>query len=149
MCNQLFIRIAQKISKMRRIFLGKNHLHWCDTCGVPVLGAVCACGAPTRSVDVTPPGDIRPAFPYDVNLINSIYSDAFGAPLIPEGHLALLNKTPSDDRMEEIIMGGAVIGGIRYFPDEKRWKPVLRPSSTRISTASGNVTTISLPSPKV
>ncbi|MCE5298416.1 MAG: phosphoadenosine phosphosulfate reductase family protein [Methanoregulaceae archaeon] len=114
---------------MRPSFLGKMLLHWCDTCHVPVLSDSCACGAGARKVPVTPPGDIRPAFPADVSLINSIYTAHFGAPLIPPGHIALLNKVPDNDRMEEIMMGGAVVGAIRYIPGEKRWEPLPRPEA--------------------
>jgi len=111
---------------MSRIFLGKIHLKWCDRCHVPVLGKTCSCGSATREVQLTPPGDARPAFEGDIRFINSIYEDAFGAPLIPEGHIALLNKVPADDRMDEIIMGGAVVGAIRYSPDTRKWEAMPR-----------------------
>lgn len=114
---------------MRPAYLGKILLHWCDTCHVPVLSGVCGCGGKTRKVAVTPPGDARPAFPADRRLVNRIYEDHFGASLIPEGAVALLNKVPDTDRMEEIIMGGCVVGAIRYIPDEKRWEPLPRPEA--------------------
>jgi phosphoadenosine phosphosulfate reductase len=114
---------------MRPSYLGKILLHWCDTCHTPVLAETCACGAATRPVPVTPPGDARPAFPADVALINRIYDNHFGAPLIPEGHLALLNKVPDKDRMEEIVVGGGIAGIIRYFPEDRRWEPVPRPEA--------------------
>jgi phosphoadenosine phosphosulfate reductase len=116
---------------MRCSYLGKLHLHWCDTCHVPVLGGRCGCGANTRQVPVTPPGDIRPAFQADIDHINAIYKDYFGQPLIPEGHLALLNKVPDRDRMEEIVMGGCVVGAIRYIPAENRWEPIPRQHASR------------------
>jgi phosphoadenosine phosphosulfate reductase len=31
--------------------------------------------------------------------------------------------------MEEIVMGGSVVGAIRYIPDEKRWEPLPRPGA--------------------
>ena len=114
---------------MARIYLGKILLRWCDSCHAPVLGRTCACGAPTRPVAVTPPGDARPAFPGDIERVNRIYHEHFGAPLIPEGHLALLNKVPSEDRMDEIVVGGAVVGAIRYIPEEQRWEPLPRPGA--------------------
>jgi phosphoadenosine phosphosulfate reductase len=115
--------------EMRPSYLGKILLRWCDACHTPVLAEKCSCGAATRAVPVTPPGDARPAFPADIVLINRIYEDHFGAPLIPEGHLALLNKVPDKDRMEEIIVGGGIAGIIRYFPHERRWEPVPRPEA--------------------
>ncbi|MDD1708377.1 MAG: phosphoadenosine phosphosulfate reductase family protein [Methanoregulaceae archaeon] len=114
---------------MRPSFLGKMLLHWCDSCHVPVLSETCACGATTRKVMVTPPGDIRPAFPSDITLVNSTFTEHFGSPLIPPGHIALLNKVPDNDRMEEVIAGGAVVGAIRYIAREKRWEPLPRPEA--------------------
>jgi phosphoadenosine phosphosulfate reductase len=127
-----YFRSAYILEKMRPSYLGKILLRWCDTCHTPVLSRQCACGAATREVPVTPPGDARPAFPADVNLINRIYRDHFGAPLISEGHIALLNKVPDLDRMEEVIVGGGIAGIIRYFPHERRWEPVPRPEACNL-----------------
>ncbi|MDO8842388.1 MAG: phosphoadenosine phosphosulfate reductase family protein [Methanocalculus sp.] len=114
---------------MQSPYLGAIPLHWCDSCHVPVLGKRCGCGAPARHVGITPPGDVRPAFPSDIRLINSIFDEAFGQPLIPDGHIVLLNKVPDDDRMEEIIIGGAVVGAIRYLPSGSRWEALPRPQA--------------------
>jgi phosphoadenosine phosphosulfate reductase len=83
---------------------------------------------------VTPPGDARPAFPADIELINRIYEEHFGSPLIPEGHLVLKNKVPDQDRMEEIVVGGGIAGIIRYFPRKRRWEPVPRPEACALFT---------------
>jgi phosphoadenosine phosphosulfate reductase len=118
------------MSYMRPSFLGKILLYWCDSCHVPVLAGTCGCGTITRKVEITPPGDARPAFPADINHVNRIYEEHFGAPLVPPGHLVLLNKAPDTDRMEEIIMGGSVVGAIRYCSDTSRWEPLPRPAAT-------------------
>ncbi|MBN1194274.1 MAG: phosphoadenosine phosphosulfate reductase family protein [Methanomicrobiaceae archaeon] len=116
---------------MRRSYLGKIHLHWCDACHTPVLGPKCECGAGTRAVHITPPGDARPAFPADVDLINAIYEEHFGSRLIPEGHLVVLNKVPDRDRMEEVILGGAVVSAVRYLPEERCWEPIPRVAASQ------------------
>ncbi len=128
-CAKTFIYFSPMGIRMPRIYLGKIPLRWCDTCHTPVLSGTCACGAPARPVAVTPPGDARPAFPDDVDRVNRVFCEHFGAPLIPEGHLALLNKVPADDRMDEIVLGGAVVGAIRYIPGEQRWEPLPRPNA--------------------
>jgi hypothetical protein len=69
----IFIPLTRIVHKMRPSYLGKILLRWCDTCHTPVLAETCACGAQTRPVPVTPPGDARPAFPADIALINRIY----------------------------------------------------------------------------
>ena len=105
---------------MVAVRLGKNHLRWCFCCNLPILeDAVCSiCGSSTKEVGVTPPGDVRPAFPHDVELIKKIADDQFGqgsgAALLPEGHIVLLNKSPSLDRMDEIITNGCTVANIRY-----------------------------------
>jgi phosphoadenosine phosphosulfate reductase len=114
---------------MRPSYLGRILLRWCDHCHVPVLAERCQCGGATRDVPVTPPGDARPAFEADIDLVNTIYSDHFGAPLVPLGHIALLNKVPDKDRMEEVIIGGGIAGAIRYIPKEYRWEPIPRPEA--------------------
>ncbi|MFA4860880.1 phosphoadenosine phosphosulfate reductase family protein [Methanoregula sp.] len=128
---------------MRPSYLGKILLRWCDHCHTPVLARTCACGAETREVPVTPPGDARPAFPDDIALVNRIYEEHFGAPLIPEGHLALLNKVPDNDRMEEVVAGGGIVGIIRYFPDRKEWEPVPRPEAGLLFTPTKRFVVVS------
>lgn len=119
---------------MRLSYLGKLLLHWCDDCHVPVLSGRCACGAPTRSVPVTPPGDIRLAFDEDCRFINRLYQDYFGAPLVPEGEIALLNKVPDIDRMDEVVLGGAVVSAIRYLPRTGAWEPIPRVHAAQYCT---------------
>jgi phosphoadenosine phosphosulfate reductase len=105
----------------RPAYLGKMLLHWCEACNVPVLGKKCGCGKSTKKVEVTPPGDIRPAFDYDIKRINSVSEKEFNAPLIPEGHLVVLNKAPYEDRMDEIIVDGEVIASLRFEIESCEW----------------------------
>lgn len=105
---------------MAAVRLGKNHLRWCFTCNLPILeDAVCSvCGSDTKEVEVTPPGDVRPAFPHDIELIKRLADEQFGYgsgdALLPDGHIVLLNKAPSLDRMDEIIIDGSSIASIRF-----------------------------------
>ena len=105
----------------RPAYLGKMLLHWCEACNVPVLGKKCGCGKSTKKVEVTPPGDIRPAFDYDIKRINSVSEKQFNAPLIPDGHLVVLNKAPYEDRMDEIIVDGEVIASLRFEIESCEW----------------------------
>ena len=100
---------------MGGLYHGRILLHWCDSCHKTVLSDRCACTSRTRAVQVTPPGDARPAFPDDIEFVNRIYEEQFGMSIIPEGQIALLNKVPDNDRMEEIVVGGAIVGAIRYL----------------------------------
>ncbi|MCQ2086129.1 MAG: phosphoadenosine phosphosulfate reductase family protein [archaeon] len=105
---------------MAAIRLGKNHLRWCYYCNIPILETkLCPiCGNNTLEVEVTPPGEIRPAFDHDIDLIREIvdsqYGNGVGLFIIPENHIVLLNKMPSLDRMDEIIIDGKPIASIRF-----------------------------------
>ena len=100
--------------------LGKNHLRWCYNCNLPILeyDPCPICGGPTSEVVLTPPSDSRPAFDSDVerirDLVNKNFGEGAGTSLLPEGHIVLMNKCPGLDRMDEIIIDGAIIGSIRY-----------------------------------
>jgi phosphoadenosine phosphosulfate reductase len=105
---------------MAMVVLGKNHLRWCFRCDVPILEDMrCSiCSSDTKEVDVTPPGDVRPAFPHDIAVIKETADRQFGPgsgdALLPDGNIILLNKAPSIDRMDEIIANGCVLANIRY-----------------------------------
>ncbi len=102
-------------------YLGELLLYWCQSCNLPVLGKTCACGAATRKIDITPPGDIRPAFQYDIDLINRTTQKQFGLKLIPEDRLVVLNKAPYEDRMDEVIFEGALMGSLRFELEKMDW----------------------------
>ncbi len=103
------------------VYLGKLTLFWCSSCKVPVLDGKCACGQKTEKMTITPPGDIRPAFPYDVNRINEVSRKQFGADMIRPDEIVLYNKAPYEDRMEEIICGGVILGTIRFETEKTEW----------------------------
>ncbi|SDG10189.1 phosphoadenosine phosphosulfate reductase [Methanolobus vulcani] len=113
------------------LYLGELLLYWCPSCNVPVLGKECSCGAKTKQVTITPPGDIRPAFPYEIELINKISVEQFNAPLITDQRTVVLNKSPYDDRMEEVIVDGEVIGSIRFELEQLKWTLLLRINGAR------------------
>ena len=73
-------------SRKRRVkipYLGRISLHWCDNCNVPLLDKhPCQiCGKPGHMVPISPPGDVRPAFFKDIQLIRTAVNAKFGAPI--------------------------------------------------------------------
>jgi phosphoadenosine phosphosulfate reductase len=80
-----------------------------------VLAKKCAaCSGTTQKVQITPPGDVRPAFEKDINAINRAAEEQFGAPLITDERIILLNSVPGYDRFDEIIVDGVVVGALRF-----------------------------------
>jgi len=108
---------SQSVAQVR---LGRIPLRWCDRCNVPVLELKqCGrCGADTRQMEITPPGDARPAFGHDVELVrrtvDAQFGEGTGRAVLPDGHVVLMNKAPALDRMDEVIADGAVLGTMRY-----------------------------------
>ena len=104
-------------------YLGKVRVHWCDNCNVPLIRSQCSvCEKNKRKLNITPPGDIRPAFEGDLKRIISLIVKQFGkesGDIISEllrDQVFLLNKVPYIDRMDEIIFHGQVIALIRFNP---------------------------------
>ncbi len=115
----------------KALYLGELLLYWCPSCNVPVLGKECSCATATKRVTITPPGDIRPAFPYDIDLVNKLSIEQFNAPLIADERVVVMNKSPYDDRMDEIIVDGEVIGTIRFELEQLKWVLLLRLNGAR------------------
>jgi phosphoadenosine phosphosulfate reductase len=108
---------------MKIPYLGKLELYWCTDCNVPVLSTKCGrCHADTKKVNITPPGDIRPAFEKDLEILDSTVASQFGVHLNTEDRIVLLNSTSGLDRFDEVIMGGIVIGALKYNLENLRYE---------------------------
>ncbi len=110
---------------MSIVRLGKMHLHWCDHCNVPIVekGRCEICGEKARKVEMTPPGDVRPVFEDDIELIRKTidrqWGEDYSYEIFSEDKTVLLNGIPYIDRMDEVIVDGKVIGALRYNPKRK------------------------------
>ncbi len=94
-------------------------LKWCEECNLPLVGKRCSiCGSEGKHVDITPPGDIRPAFEYDLEMIRHLADEQFGEGcgklFAPADKVFILNRAPGEDRIDEIISDGTVIGSLKY-----------------------------------
>jgi len=94
---------------------GKVTFQWCDHCGVLVLGERCQrCGREGRPFQVSMPGDIRPCFGYGLVRLRYLFERHFGTSQIFDDRLVFLNKISGDDRADEIVLEGRVIGNLRF-----------------------------------
>ncbi|NIP37158.1 MAG: 3'-phosphoadenosine 5'-phosphosulfate sulfotransferase, partial [Thermoplasmata archaeon] len=103
--------------------LGRLKLRWCHRCNLPILDEdrCGTCGAPTAMVKLTPPGDVRPARRVELERVRRLADQQFGEgageALLPDPEMAVvLNKAPAEDRMDEVILDGAVVATMRYDP---------------------------------
>ncbi len=105
---------------MSIVRLGKIHLHWCENCNLPLVekGTCGICSSEGVKVKITPPGDVRPAFDLDKELIKKTINRQWGQiyfqRVFGEKEIILLNNSPHIDRMDEVIIDGNVIGNLRY-----------------------------------
>ncbi len=112
--------MSQTSHRRRAPFLGRITTRWCTSCDVPVLrGKSCpACKAELAEVELAPPGDVRPAFEYDMALLRETCDATFvpgmGDYLFPDRALVLLNKVGSLDLDYQVIVHGAWVGNLRY-----------------------------------
>jgi len=72
-------------------------------------------------VKLTPPGDVRPAKRVDLDRIRELADGQFGPgagrALLPgDDMVAVLNKAPAEDRMDELILDGMVVAAMRFDP---------------------------------
>lgn len=110
------------VLSMGAVRLGKMLLRWCLNCNVPILEErkCTLCGEDTEEIQLTPPGDPRPAFEEDIRLLRRTVDRQFGEgsgnALFPDGKIVLLNKIPAIDRMDEVIIDGEIIGSLRFDP---------------------------------
>ncbi len=110
------------------VYLGKIKLGWCNSCNLPLLDETpChVCGSLAEKVHISPPGDVRPGFKNELDLIRKIidkqYGEGIGKQLIPDDKIILLNKVSYYDHMDEIIVDGKVLGNIRFNPSLRDWE---------------------------
>lgn len=103
---------------------GKETCRWCDSCGTVLLGDSCSvCGSPGREFRINSPGDIRPCMGDSVGVILGLFREAFGTDEPLRRKSIWLNKVPGEDRTDEVIADGSVIGVARF--DMRRDRMVL------------------------
>lgn len=119
--------------------LGPIRFGWCMNCNIPILDVryECGlCGSKPESVSVTPPGDVRPAFEHDIELLRNLadaqFGEGCGSVLFPKDKLVVLNKAPALDRMDEVIIDGQVLCTLKFDVENDRgYKLLLRMEGAR------------------
>jgi len=100
---------------MRKRGRGTARLGWCRECNLPLLGGACSrCGSESEKVELTPPGDARPAFPADIRRLNDVACEDFGVRPFSTDGLVLLSKIPASDRADEVIVDGQVWTAVHF-----------------------------------
>jgi phosphoadenosine phosphosulfate reductase len=94
---------------------GKVSLRWCDSCGTLIMGQHCdVCSSAGRYFEVSKPGDVRPCMGESTNVLIDLFDKHFGTSDFLRNRTVFLNKVAGEDRTDEIIFQGMVIGVLRY-----------------------------------
>ncbi len=106
---------------------GKEVCRWCDNCGTLLLSKKCSkCGVPGREFEINSPGDIRPCMGESVGILEKLFEETYGTSAPIRGCSVFFNKVPGEDRTDEIIAYGQVIGILRFDLADNRLKVELR-----------------------
>jgi len=123
-------------------------LRWCPNCNVPLIQDYCSrCGSRGFEVKVSPPGDVRPVFSGDLEIIKESLENEFrDYSLINllgiDRGLVLVNKVPHYDDMKEVIVGGVVVGRYFFDPLKLRWRWRLSKYSAEVAVGIGLVKSV-------
>jgi len=124
------------VRKKGPVVLGKFWIYWCEKCNVPLIGDTCSIHGKDSvfKITLTPPGDVRFAFPKDIELIREVFREHYGVDLgeLLEGKIVLLNKIPGEDDSYEIIFDGFIFGIISFNPRKLKWKPGLKEEGAKL-----------------
>ncbi|MFA5314149.1 MAG: reductase, partial [Methanomassiliicoccales archaeon] len=94
---------------------GKTLFHWCDTCNTLLLSPTCSkCKTKGRELSLSLPGDIRPALRRGHEVVSSLFFKHFGTDYFLKGKVIFLNKVAGEDRADEIVVDGHVVGAMRF-----------------------------------
>jgi phosphoadenosine phosphosulfate reductase len=114
--------------RVKAPYLGKIALYWCQQCNLPLLEKFpCEiCNTHPKKVQITPPGDVRPAFPKDYEILRDVINSQYGAPignvLFSTNQIVLLNRIGGLDRSDEVIMFGAKLGILLFNPIKSKYE---------------------------
>ena len=112
---------------------GKEVRRWCDRCGTLLLGNKCSrCGSEGREFEINSPGDIRPCMGDSIGILEDLFTEAFGTAQPIKGKSVFFNKIPGEDRTDEIVAHGNVIGVLRFDIAEDRLKVELRQAGAEL-----------------
>ncbi|MBC7114960.1 MAG: phosphoadenosine phosphosulfate reductase family protein, partial [Archaeoglobi archaeon] len=72
------------------------------------------CGNEGKKVQISPPGDVRIALSGDLKLLRETLRENFGDEELISKKVVLLNGVSYEDRMDEVIIDGEVVGNFRF-----------------------------------
>jgi phosphoadenosine phosphosulfate reductase len=98
-----------------------------------VLGEACSsCDSVPRQFKLSLPADVRPCMGTGIDLIKDLFERYFGTSEFLNGRLIFLNRIAGEDRTDEIVVEGEVIGVLRFDVLSRDFKLDLKGAGARI-----------------
>lgn len=97
-------------------------IHWCPDCNLPLITTRCElCHSISERIDLGPPGDVRFCSPYERSVLHDILVRSYGTDPLGE-RVILLNKIGGEDKTDQVIVDGLVLGILRFELKYLDWR---------------------------
>ncbi|MCK4938406.1 MAG: phosphoadenosine phosphosulfate reductase family protein [Methanosarcinales archaeon] len=97
-------------------------IHWCPDCNLPLLNIKCTlCHSTGERIDLGPPGDVRFCSPYERSILHDILTHSYGNDPLNE-RIILLNKIGGEDKTDQVIVDGMMLGILRFDLKNLDWR---------------------------
>lgn len=116
-----------------------DYIFWCRKCNLPLIGEECGlCGGKGEILHLTQPADVRFCSPYEREVLAEQLLSAFGCNPLGD-RLVLLNKTPGEDKTDEVLVDGFIFGVLRFELSEMDYsfEPSLQGAKILLKSAEG------------
>ncbi|HUV83530.1 MAG TPA: phosphoadenosine phosphosulfate reductase, partial [archaeon] len=119
-------------------------IFWCLHCNLPLISQECAmCNIQGKQISLPPPGDVRFCSPYERGTLHEILINRYGSD--PLGNrIILLNKIGGEDKTDQVIVDGLILGILRYDLKIMDWQLDLSMEGAAILTGYTNQRTVEL-----
>lgn len=97
-------------------------IHWCPDCNLPLITRRCGlCHSTGDPIELGTPGDVRFCSPYERSILHDILIHSYGTDPLGN-HIILLNKIGGDDKTDQVIVNGLVLGILRFDLKNLDWQ---------------------------
>ncbi|MBE0522878.1 MAG: phosphoadenosine phosphosulfate reductase family protein [Methanosarcinales archaeon] len=119
-------------------------IFWCSDCNLPLISHECAiCNAKGKQINLGLPGDIRFCSPYERSILHDLLISRYGTDPL-DNRIILLNKIGGEDKTDQVVLDGFILGIVRYDLKILDWQLDLSMDGAAILTGYTNQRTVEL-----
>ncbi|MDF1531308.1 MAG: phosphoadenosine phosphosulfate reductase family protein [ANME-2 cluster archaeon] len=100
----------------------ETSVYWCPDCNIPLITKQCSlCNSTGERIELGPPGDVRFCSPYERSVLHDILTKNYGTDPLGE-RIILLNKIGGEDKTDQVIVDGMMLGILRFDLKYLDWR---------------------------